>query len=106
MAKPARITRKEKQTKKRKEKKSKARITRKEKQPKQTKNNKKNLQRGGGCGGGAAEVALLFPSQPSALGATAHGALKAIPLPRSSWTEELSSAEVVSSSAEMWHCTS
>ena len=47
--KPARITRKEKQ----------ARIRRKEKQPKQTKNNKKNLQRGGGCGGGAAEVALL-----------------------------------------------
>ena len=72
--KPARRTRKEKP----------ARRTRKEKQAKQTKNNKKNLQRGGGCGGGAA-VCL-------SLEATTHWALTAIPLLRSSRTEESPSA--------------
>ena len=59
--KPARRTRKEKPARRTRKEKP-ARRTRKEKPAKQTKNNKKNLQRGGGCGGGAAEVALLFAS--------------------------------------------
>ena len=53
-----------KKNKKRKasKKNKKRKASKKNKKRKASKNNKKNLQRGGGCGGGAAEVALLFAS--------------------------------------------
>ena len=64
---PRKKNKKRKASKKNKKRKAskknkKRKASKKNKKRKASKNNKKNLQRGGGCGGGAAEVALLFAS--------------------------------------------